>query len=49
MLKFKRLSELSKDEKVIVAALKQSKAGLLEVSEDGSKLGVTLPFPSPRT
>merc|ERR1719210_369308 len=38
MLKFKRLSELSKDEKEIVAALKQSKAGLLEVSEDGSKI-----------
>merc|ERR1719391_899645 len=38
MLKFKRLSELSKDEKVIVDALKQSKAGLLEVSEDGSKI-----------
>merc|ERR1719341_1380671 len=38
MLKFKRLSELSKDEKVIVAALKHSKAGLLEVSEDGSKI-----------
>merc|ERR1719391_1444902 len=38
MLKFKRLSELSKDEKVIVEALKQSKAGLLEVSEDGSKI-----------
>merc|ERR1719394_951403 len=38
MLEFKRLSELSKDEKVIVAALKQSKAGLLEVSEDGSKI-----------
>merc|ERR1719490_559654 len=38
MLKFKRLSDLSKDEKVIVAALKQSKAGLLEVSEDGSKI-----------
>merc|ERR1719341_1734693 len=30
MLKFKRLSDLSKDEKVIVEALKQSKAGLLE-------------------
>merc|ERR1719209_188990 len=38
MLKFKRLFELSKDEKVIVEALKQSKAGLLEVSEDGSKI-----------
>merc|ERR1719288_698020 len=38
MLKFKRLAELSKDEKVIVEALKQSKAGLLEVSEDGSKI-----------
>merc|ERR1719315_907631 len=38
MLKFKRLSELSKDEKVIVAALKQSKAGLLEVSVDGTKI-----------
>merc|ERR1719266_374420 len=38
MLKFKRLSDLSKDEKVIVEALKKSKAGLLEVSEDGSKI-----------
>merc|ERR1712192_375614 len=38
MLKFKRLPDLSKDEKVIVEALKQSKAGLLEVSEDGSKI-----------
>merc|ERR1719398_364637 len=38
MLKFKRLSDLSKDEKGIIAALKQSKAGLLEVSEDGSKI-----------
>merc|ERR1719239_83607 len=38
MLKFKRLSDLSKDEKVIVEALKQSKAGLLEGSEDGSKI-----------
>merc|ERR1719350_2292222 len=38
MLKFKRLSDLSKDEKVNVEALKQSKAGLLEVSEDGSKI-----------
>merc|ERR550539_422550 len=38
MLKFKRLSDLSKDEKAIVEALKKSKAGLLEVSEDGSKI-----------
>merc|ERR1719397_151796 len=38
MLKFKRLSDLSKDEKVIIEALKQSTAGLLEVSEDGSKI-----------
>merc|ERR1740123_2588246 len=38
MLKFKRLSDLSKDEKAIVEALKQSKAGLLEVSEDGTKI-----------
>lgn len=38
MLKFKRLSDLSKDEKAIVEALKQSKAGLLELSEDGSKI-----------
>merc|ERR1719182_220367 len=47
MLKFKRLSDLSKDEKVIIAALKQSKAGLLEVSEDGSKIrrDPTIPLP----
>merc|ERR1719210_2250303 len=47
MLKFKRLSELSKDEKVIVDALKQSKAGLLEVSEDGSKIRSDPAIPLP--
>merc|ERR1719470_377514 len=48
MLKFKRLSELSKDEKVIVAALKQSKAGLLEVSEDGDKIRRDPAIPLPK-
>ena len=33
MLKFKRLSDLSKEADVIVAAIKQSKAGLIAVSE----------------
>ena len=33
-----KLFSPSQDEKVIVEALKQSKAGLLEVSEDGSKI-----------
>merc|ERR1719297_496180 len=38
MLKFKRLSELSQDKAEIVEALKKSKANLMEVSEDGSKI-----------
>merc|ERR1719249_161611 len=43
MLKFKRLSDLSKDEKVIVDALKQSKAGLLEGSEIRRDPAIPLP------
>lgn len=38
MLNFKRLSDLTKDTAVIVAALKNSKAGLIAVSEDNSKI-----------
>jgi len=38
MLKFKRLAELSQDKAEIIAALKKSKAGLIVVSEDGSKI-----------
>lgn len=49
MLKFKRLAELSKDEKVIVEALKQSKAVCWRFQRTGPRSGATLPFPSPRT
>ena len=38
MMKFKRLSELSSDAAVMVAAIEQSKAGLIQVSEDGAKI-----------
>lgn len=38
MSKFNRLAELSTDAAVIVAALKMSKSGLIEVSEDGLKI-----------
>merc|ERR1711892_696198 len=47
MLNFKRLADLSKDVAVIVAALKQSKSGLLSVSEDDLKIrrDPTIPLP----
>lgn len=38
MLKFNRLSQLSKDADVIVNSLKKSKSGLMEVSEDKQKI-----------
>merc|ERR1712226_181594 len=38
MGKFKRLSDLSNDAAVIVAALKESTNGLIAVSEDGVKI-----------
>jgi len=38
MLKFKRLADLSKDEAEIIAAVKKSKAGLIDVAEDGTKI-----------
>jgi len=38
MLKFNRLKQLSEDEKVICNAVKESKSGLLEVHEDGTKV-----------
>jgi len=38
MMKFKRLADLSKDKAEIVAAIKKSKAGLMAVSEDDSKI-----------
>jgi len=38
MMKFKRLSDLSTDQAEIVAAIKNSKAGLIEVAEDSTKI-----------
>lgn len=38
MLKFNRLHQLSKDVDVVLAALKKSTSGLMEISEDGTKL-----------
>lgn len=38
MLKFKRLSELSGDGQVIIHALKKSTTGLMEISEDETKI-----------
>merc|ERR1719508_685226 len=37
-MKFKRLSDLSTDQAEIVAAIKNSKAGLIEVAEDSTKI-----------
>merc|ERR1719427_2261661 len=37
-MKFKRLSDLSTDKAEIVAAIKNSKAGLIEVAEDSTKI-----------
>jgi len=47
MLKFKRLSALSSDSKQIMAALKKSNAGLMEVSEAEEKIrrNPSLPLP----
>ena len=47
MLKFKRLVELSSDSAVIVAALKKSKAGLMEVAEDNTKIRRNPEIPLP--
>jgi len=47
MLKFKRLMELSSDKDVITAALKKSKAGLMEVNEDSSKIRRNPEIPLP--
>jgi len=47
MLKFKRLVELSGDAAVIVAALKKSKAGLMEVAEDNTKIRRNPEIPLP--
>ena len=47
MLKFKRLVELSSDSAVIVAALKKSKAGLMEVAEDDTKIRRNPEIPLP--
>jgi len=38
MLKFKRLSDLSKDTALIIEAIKKSRSGLMEVAEDGLKI-----------
>ena len=47
MLKFKRLLELSSDKDVITSALKKSKAGLMEVNEDNSKIRRNPEIPLP--
>jgi len=47
MLKFKRLIELSDDKDVITAAIKKSKAGLMEVNEDSSKIRRNPEIPLP--
>ena len=47
MLKFKRLLELSNDAAAIVTALKKSKAGLMEVAEDNSKIRRNPEIPLP--
>merc|ERR1719228_328244 len=46
-MKFKRLADLSKDKAEIVAAIKKSKAGLIAVSEDDTKIrrDPTIPLP----
>jgi len=38
MMKFKRLAEISTDTVEIVAAIKKSKAGLIDIAEDGTKI-----------
>ena len=47
MLKFKRLLELSSDKDVITAAIKKSKAGLMEVNEDSSMIRRNPEIPLP--
>ena len=47
MLKFKRLLELSSDKDIILAALKKSKAGLMEVAEDNTKIRRNPEIPLP--
>lgn len=47
MLKFKRLLDLSSDQEVITTAIKKSKAGLMEVNEDNSKIRRNPEIPLP--
>lgn len=47
MLKFNRLKILSDDEKVICSAIKKSKSGLMEVSEDMTKIRRSTSKPLP--
>merc|ERR1719167_1939568 len=47
MLKFKRLLEISSDKDVITSALKKSKAGLMEVAEDKTKIRRNPEIPLP--
>ena len=47
MLKFKRLTELSSDGAIIISALGKSKAKLMEVAEDGSKIRRSPDIPLP--
>lgn len=47
MLKFNRLANLTKESEVIVSALKKSQTGLMEVSEDGTKIRRSPSVPLP--
>merc|ERR1719323_3003237 len=47
MLKFKRLMDISSDKDVITSALKKSKAGLMEVAEDKTKIRRNPEIPLP--
>merc|ERR1740128_447643 len=46
-MKFKRLSELSTDKAEIIAAMKKSKAALIDIAEDGTKIRRDTSIPLP--
>merc|ERR1719154_716305 len=46
-MKFKRLADISTDKAEIIAAVKKSKAGLIDVAEDGSKIRRDAKIPLP--
>merc|ERR1719435_777585 len=46
-MKFKRLADISTDKAEIIAAVKKSKAGLIDVAEDGLKIRRDTKIPLP--